>query len=268
MTENSKSAFTLVEISIVIIIVGLIIFSVTVGQELVRVSNIRAQIRQINEVKAAVTSFRDSYNGYPGDLHNAADYWGKDCDGATSGSDTCGGDGDQIIEGNCGASCHGSSVTISQEVARAFQHLNRAGFIEGVFTGATSGFAEGVNVINANIKNSFLFLRDDTVWGAMAGRYINFINISGYGTAADQTRNAQINAEGAEFIDLKLDDGFPYGGNMVAVGIESELNCTKDSSETTGKAATNIATVGYPDNTELYNVTDKNSSCYILIRLN
>ncbi len=60
--------FTLIELSIVIVIIGLIVGGVMVGRDLIASAGIRSQISQIEKFNAAVNTFRTKYSGIPGDL--------------------------------------------------------------------------------------------------------------------------------------------------------------------------------------------------------
>ena len=66
--------FTLIELSIVLVIIGLIIGGVLVGRELIAAAEIRQQIGQIEKYNTAVSTFRLKYNCLPGDCLNAANY--------------------------------------------------------------------------------------------------------------------------------------------------------------------------------------------------
>lgn len=63
-----QQGFTLVELAIVLVIIGLIVGGVLVGQDLIKSAEIRATISQIEKFNAAATTFRDKFGGLPGDL--------------------------------------------------------------------------------------------------------------------------------------------------------------------------------------------------------
>ena len=56
-----KSGFTLIELSILLVIVGLIVGGVLVGRDLIPAAGIRAQISQIEKYQSAVNAFRREY---------------------------------------------------------------------------------------------------------------------------------------------------------------------------------------------------------------
>ena len=63
-----RVGFTLIEVSIVLVIIGLLAGGVLVGRDLIEAAKIRQQITQIEQFKAAVNTFRAKYNALPGDL--------------------------------------------------------------------------------------------------------------------------------------------------------------------------------------------------------
>src|ERR1017187_10122680 len=66
--SHMKAGFTLVELSIVLVIIGLIIGGVLVGRDLISAAEVRAQISQIEKYQTAVNTFRDKYGYLPGDI--------------------------------------------------------------------------------------------------------------------------------------------------------------------------------------------------------
>ena len=65
---NRRRGFTLVEMSIVLVIIGLIIGAIAVGRDLVQATKIRMAIAQIEKYKTAVNTFKVKYNAIPGDM--------------------------------------------------------------------------------------------------------------------------------------------------------------------------------------------------------
>jgi prepilin-type N-terminal cleavage/methylation domain-containing protein len=63
--------FTLIELSIVLVIIGLLVGGVIVGRTLIQQAEIRAEISQIEKLDTAVGTFRGKYNCLPGDCGNA-----------------------------------------------------------------------------------------------------------------------------------------------------------------------------------------------------
>jgi prepilin-type N-terminal cleavage/methylation domain-containing protein len=67
--------FTLIELSIVLVIIGLIVGGVLIGQDLIKAARMRSQVSQIEQYDATVNTFRGKYNAMPGDLRNAANFF-------------------------------------------------------------------------------------------------------------------------------------------------------------------------------------------------
>jgi prepilin-type N-terminal cleavage/methylation domain-containing protein len=68
---RKQTAFSLVELSIVLVILGLLVGGVLSGQALIRASEMRSITAQANQYRAAIYSFRDKYFAIPGDMANA-----------------------------------------------------------------------------------------------------------------------------------------------------------------------------------------------------
>jgi prepilin-type N-terminal cleavage/methylation domain-containing protein len=91
------SGFTLIELSIVLVIIGLIIGGGLVGRDLLNAATIRAQLSQIEKYNTAVNTFRGKYGYLPGDIPDpVASQYGFAARGPFPGE----GDGNGIIQGN------------------------------------------------------------------------------------------------------------------------------------------------------------------------
>ena len=64
-----KQGFTLVELSIVIIIIGFLIAGISAGTSLIRQAGLSSVITDLTNYKMAVNMFKDKYGGLPGDLY-------------------------------------------------------------------------------------------------------------------------------------------------------------------------------------------------------
>ena len=67
--------FTLVELSIVIIIIGFLIAGIAAGKSLIRQTKLNSIITESQMYILAINTFKDRYSYYPGDLPNAEAYW-------------------------------------------------------------------------------------------------------------------------------------------------------------------------------------------------
>src|SRR5579872_3532957 len=96
-----QSGFTLIEISIVLIVIGLLVGGILTGLDLINTAAQSAQIAQIQKYQTAVNLFQIKYNGYlPGDIPNPyASNFGFQSRGTAAGE----GDGNGLIEGLTGS---------------------------------------------------------------------------------------------------------------------------------------------------------------------
>lgn len=131
MYHKSQSfAFSLVELSIVLVILGLLIGGVLSGQALIHAAELRRVVQERGQIVTAIQTFRDRYFDLPGDFTKATQFWGRQYNDAScvtnSGSGVvttgaCDGDGNGRIDPQMS--------TGFSEVAQLWLHLTRAGLI-------------------------------------------------------------------------------------------------------------------------------------------
>ncbi|MGZ3158061.1 MAG: prepilin-type N-terminal cleavage/methylation domain-containing protein [Burkholderiaceae bacterium] len=85
LTKNKQSGFTLVEIAIVLVIIGLLLGGVLKGQEMIENSRIKSVVGDMNGVSAAYNSYLDRYHAIPGD-ETAATMTARGWTGAVGGN--------------------------------------------------------------------------------------------------------------------------------------------------------------------------------------
>ncbi|MBI3938226.1 MAG: prepilin-type N-terminal cleavage/methylation domain-containing protein [Betaproteobacteria bacterium] len=199
-----QTGFTLIEIAIVLVIIGLLLGGVLKGQELIQSARVRNLISQQDGIKAAYFGFLDRYRALPGDYSAAT----TNITGATVNGDNNG-----QIQSIAGGG------TIDEHVA-AWEHLSRAGFITGSYTYAA--VPETTASAPTNPYARFLQLIWDNVYdGAPTTRH----NL--------KTGN-QIPSDILAEVDRKIDDGVAnggafrfstYGGNTGAAAIAGSGTC-------------------------------------------
>jgi len=182
-----QTGFTLIEIAIVLVIIGLLLGGVLKGQELITSARVRNLISQQDGVKAAYFGFLDRFRSLPGDYSLASTNIANVLAAAN-------GNGNGQIQSVLGGG------TIDEHVA-VWDHLSHAGFINGSYTYAVLPETPATVPANPYV------------------RYIQLINDNAYGPAAPapavrhniKTGN-QIPSEILSEIDRKIDDGNPVGG--------------------------------------------------------
>ena len=232
-----KSGFTLIEMSIVLVIIGLIIGGVLVGRDLIGAATIRAQISQIEKYNAAVNTFRGKYGFLPGDIPDpVAGQYGFLARGPFPGE----GDGNGIIEGAFAFGPGGNSGVAegSGETIMVWVDLSTANLIDGGFHTATPNTYQGS--ISGTALNGWLpqakLGQGNYVYAWSGG--INVLTVSDslnyFGLSAVQQidyggssryiwSTAGLSVLQAYAIDSKMDDGLPQTGRVTAMYLGFDL---------------------------------------------
>jgi prepilin-type N-terminal cleavage/methylation domain-containing protein len=126
MKHTSHTGFSLIELSIVLVIIGLLTGGILVGRSLINLAQIRAQISQIEKFDTAVKTFQLKYNCLPGDCSQAVIF----------GLGSSGGPGDN---GNGNAHIEGFPLNkvYGPEIENFWYHLSMGKVIGGGFPGYT-----------------------------------------------------------------------------------------------------------------------------------
>jgi len=96
-----NKGFTLIELSIVLVIIGLITAGIIGGQSLIHSAQIRSVISDVDRFRVAIATFEMQYDSLPGDLVNAKEYW-LDPDCMDDAGNTCSGNGNGLINHDAG----------------------------------------------------------------------------------------------------------------------------------------------------------------------
>jgi prepilin-type N-terminal cleavage/methylation domain-containing protein len=196
MQSVKQKGFTLVEIAIVLVIVGLLIGGVLKGQEMITNAKLKRVESDNAGIAAAMFSYQDRYLQLPGD-DDGADTRFTIFNGQAA---TINGDSDGSIEGNWVA-------VADTETANFWKHLRAAGLIPGGGNDDT----QPTNAYGGNIG-----LRDGSL--QIAGHVTIFGSIEG---------------PIATIIEARLDDGLPHTGRIQSDVTVAAMDATATDSTVT-----------------------------------
>ncbi len=206
-----RHAFSLVELSIVLVILGLLVGGILAGQSLIRAAELRSVITDLNKYRTALFAFRDKYFGLPGDITNATAFWGDQATGTGACASAATADG---TPGTCNGDANGK-IDSSTESPRAWQHLAMAGLIEGTYPG-TGGLATAGVMPSARLTNGAFNIYASDANGNTSATNPNRFIIGALNSSGGTTSNALLKPEEMWNIDTKLDDGLPDAGKLRA----------------------------------------------------
>lgn len=183
---NRERGFTLIEIAIVLVIIGLLLGGVLKGQELITSARVRNIISQQDGLKAAFFGFLDRYRAYPGDYSQATTNI-PGCAACQNGNNN----------GQIRTVAAGDAI---EEQIAVWEHLSRAGFINGSYT-----YAAPPETTSSAPTNPY-------------GRYLQMIYDNVYDGAPTTRHNLktgnQIPSDILAEVDRKVDDGSATGGSF------------------------------------------------------
>jgi len=185
-TNKKQGGFTLIEIAIVLVIIGLLLGGVLKGQELINTARVRALNNSVDGITAAWFSFQDRYRAFPGDYLDAKSK--VNLPGALAG-----GDGNGLVDDG-------------DERGRVWTHLEAAGYITGGYSGAA--------VADGSEYDCAATICPDNGFGTGMSIFHGTNTTSGTVDAHELITGQGIPVEVIAELDRKIDDDAPNTGVM------------------------------------------------------
>ena len=245
--SRKQSGFTLVEIAIVLVIIGLLLGGILKGQELINSARVRNLADQATGIQAAYFGFIDRYRQVPGDMAAANAIAAID---ATIPAGV-GGNGDGQVNEKSFA-----------EASALWVHLTRAGFLQGSYVGgATSAATYAVpNMAPVNAYNGYMLLARSRDYSSTAGAP-TAPSSGGVGGTTPRlllVMGDNIPVDIARELDVKMDDQNPLSG-VLRLTVNGGTGVTAPSfpgvSESTSTNCTAAAT------TNAWNIAQDAQNC-------
>jgi prepilin-type N-terminal cleavage/methylation domain-containing protein len=218
MKSAKKRGLSLVELSIVIAITGMMIAATVGGAQLFETAKIRRIALSFQQYQTAINQFRETYGYLPGDFPTASAVWNGDGNG----------DGDTLVEYSTSAS--GSP----QEDLLLWLHLQHAKKIAGSYSGTNASgsirYAADSNAPSSEVFSEAVY-SVYTETGAISDIYdttgmlirLGALDENGYPFSGFLT------AKQAYSVDKKIDDGEADGGFVYGVRGNGGSTCTNNA---------------------------------------
>ncbi len=231
-TQTVRHGFTLVELSIVLVVVGLIVGGTMIGKDMYEQAQFAKIASSLEPYQAATARFVDKYQGLPGDITNATRFWPTAPSCPTgSATGTRNGNGDGLVA---------AGTYTGSERTTFFQQLAYAGMIQGRYSSAwpLGPLVQGEHSITLpfdttavprsyTTADTTLFYQTQMLGNVLlVGRGDTSSFIVGYVGSFKRCAAALV-------IDQKIDDGKPGTGRVQ----HPRTFCTTDNTMTSGNTA-------------------------------
>ena len=231
--RSKQSGFTLVEIAIVLVIIGLLLGGVLKGQELINSAKIKHVANDLNGIAAGVYAYQDRYKTFPGDDGGAQARWASTFNGNKNG--VVGADPTGVAAAstaNYNDAPPTALAATTNETILFWHHMRIAGFVAGATTAADGG-NQPQNAV-----------------GGIVGIQTGAGLVPEMGGLVVCTSN--LNGKIAGAIDQQFDDGVGNTGTLRAFD-QVKAPVTRGGTNVT-RTGQSTATYNAADDTELYTI--------------
>ena len=192
--QKAQMGFTLVEIAIVLVIIGLLLGGILKGQEMVTQAKIKNVIADFSGVSAAYYGYQDRYRAIPGDDSNANARWNLGIAAPATGAY-----GNGLVSGGY------ATATANEESRLFWLHLRSAGFVAG--TGQQQPFNAVTGILGVQTGDA-----------VVAGVGPTLLNIAGgNGFVGVIICSAGLPDKISIAVDTQMDDGSSNTGTVRAL---------------------------------------------------
>lgn len=206
--KKQQTGFTLIELAIVLVIIGLLLGGVLKGQELINSAKVKNMAADFRNIQVYIYAYQDKYKALPGD------------DSRATGNvkATHNGNGDGKIDGAW------NSTSDTAESFNFWQHIRLAGLAAGGEVVENSSAYIPVNADNGRI-------------GIQSGQTPSIANLKGVHIVCSD----KLLGKYAKQLDVNLDNGDPETGSIMVVNSKDDGTTKVDG--TTAAAATALADI-------------------------
>ena len=198
--KSQQSGFTLVEIAIVLVIIGLLLGGILKGQELINSAKVKNLANDFRVIPTYIYAYQDKFKSLPGDDSSATGH----VTGATNATTPAGKQGNGVIDGNW------NSTTQTDESYLFWQHVRLSNLASGPTAPTDSNYIPK-NALGGDLGINSATSAQLQVAG-MTGTY--------------QVCSKGILGKFVKQLDVQMDDGQPCTGSLRAVPDGSALGAT------------------------------------------
>jgi prepilin-type N-terminal cleavage/methylation domain-containing protein len=269
---SKRSAFTLIELSIVLIIIGLLVVGVTGGNSLVQASKLRSLMSEVTNYQTAVNTFKAVKQSLPGDYDAAIVH--PTNPGVLK--DAIAGDGDGQIEFIAG---QGSTAGSIIEGINAWYHLINSETIDLTLANLDVATSDVLNPANGAVINvaqvpgthmpdskfddvGYMFT-NSTDGNVMVATGTIALGITTVEATALQNFEpvGAISPNDSSSIDAKMDDGSGNSGNVQASQLIDDAASTGLNLDGTAGGTVTLQELCFENSTGAYNTVNSNDTC-------